>query len=380
MALVQRQLLEALNGVGIAVAQCQMAGGILIKEGVVEQQLSVADGAVVGHESALAEVAAALIHSNELGQQIAVDLRIPFHGLALMEADPELVDELSLIAQRHGGVDDTLSLALLGGDEALLGGDVGVEGDALKALLAGTAEAAALHHAHGEIGARGGGVVELLDAEGVEVIAALVDFAVMLFPCGDGVVRHAGSIENILPQLFHGLRGAQLGEQLLGPSLTGDGGDTPLILILHGITHGLNDGEALLLRLCHLGLIDAAETVGVFGDDIQAAGQHIHIVLPAGQLIVLHLTQGGEAAVTVVELLQGLIVPVHHHFLGLAAVALLHHHGDELRLVKVSHNEHFLTRLDIDTHLRQQLGVLTQNGFFHGDSPYSQNDIANSIP
>ena len=48
VALVQRQLLEALNGVGIAVAQCEVAGGIFIKEGVIEQQLCVTDGAVVG--------------------------------------------------------------------------------------------------------------------------------------------------------------------------------------------------------------------------------------------------------------------------------------------------------------------------------------------
>ena len=365
VALIQRQLLEALNGIGITVAQCQMAGGVLVKEGVVEQQLCVADGAVVGYQRALAQIGAALIHGDELGQQLTVHLGVPLHGLTLVEADPELVDELALIAQRHGGVDDTLSIALLGGDEALLRGDVGVEGIALQALLAGTAETAALHETHGKVGAVGRSVVQLPDAEGVEVVALFVDFPVVLVPCGNGVIGDAGSVEDILPQLLHRLRGAEVGEELLGPRLAGDGGDTPLVFVLHGLTEGLGDGIAVLLCLGHLGLVDAPEAVGILGDEIDAAGQLVHIVLPAGDLVILHLAEGLEAAVAVVELLQGLIVPLQHHLLGLAAVTLLHHHGHELRLVQIGGDEHFLSGLNVDAHLCDELGILAQNGLFH---------------
>ena len=130
-ALGQGLVLKVVNGVGKAHAQGQMAGGVFVEQRVVEQQSGLADGTVVGHQGALAQIGAALVHSDKLGQQVVVLLGVPLHSLARVEANPELVDELPLIAQWLGGVDDTLGLAPLGGDEALLGGDIGVEDNAL---------------------------------------------------------------------------------------------------------------------------------------------------------------------------------------------------------------------------------------------------------
>ena len=59
--------------------------------------------------------AAALVHGDELGQQVVVYLRVPLDGLALVEADPEAVDQLALIAQGLGGVDDALGHAASSG-------------------------------------------------------------------------------------------------------------------------------------------------------------------------------------------------------------------------------------------------------------------------
>ena len=92
-----------------------------------------------------------------------------------MEANPELVDELPLIAQWLGGVDDTLGLAPLGGDEALLGGDIGVEDNALQAALAAAAEMGLGDHTHGEVGTGGAPVAQLADVQAVQVVAAVVD-------------------------------------------------------------------------------------------------------------------------------------------------------------------------------------------------------------
>ena len=117
-----------------------MATGVLVKEGVVEQEARLVDGRVKRHQRAFAKIPAALVHLDELGEQLVVLLRVPFDGLALVEADPESVDQLSLIAQGLGGVNDALGLAPLGGDEALLRGDVGVEHDTLQALFTAAAE------------------------------------------------------------------------------------------------------------------------------------------------------------------------------------------------------------------------------------------------
>ena len=170
----------------------------------------------------------------------------------------------------------------------------------------------------------------------------------------------------MLPQLFHGGGASQLRKQLLGPRLAGHGGDAPLILVLHGVAVGLGDGIALLLSLGHLHLIDPLEAVGILADKVDTAGNGVHIVLPAGFLIVLHLTQGGQGTVAVVKLLQGLVVPVHHHLFGFALIALLHQHFHEFRLIQLGFDKNLLARLDVDAGAGNQAGIAAQYGFLHG--------------
>ena len=365
-ALLQRFVLEILNGVGIAHAQRQMAGGILVEQRVIEQDAGLADGRIVRHQSALAQIGAALVHGDQLGQQFVIDIGVPLHRLALVEPDPEAVDQLALIAEGLGGIDDALGLAPFGRDEALLTGDVGVKDDALQAGLAAAAEPALRDHAHREVGAGGAGIVQLFNMQAVEIGAAVVEILVMRLPRRNGVVVHPGGGQNVLPQLFHGGGAPQLRKQLLGPRLAGHGGDAPLILVLHGVTVGLGDGIALLLGLGHLHLIDPLEAVGVLADKVDAAGNGVHIVLPAGFLIVLHLTQGGQGTVAVVKLLQGLVVPVHHHFFGFALIALLHQHFHEFRLIQLGFDKNLLARLDVDAGAGNQAGIAAQYGFLHG--------------
>ena len=52
----KRLVLKVVDGVGKAHAQRQMAGGVLVEQRVVEQQAGLADGAVVGHQGALAQI------------------------------------------------------------------------------------------------------------------------------------------------------------------------------------------------------------------------------------------------------------------------------------------------------------------------------------
>ena len=366
-ALLQRLVLEVPDGIGKAHAQRQMAAGVFIKEGVIKQQARPVDGGVKGDQSALAQIAAALVHGDELGQQVVVDLGVPLHRLTLVEADPETVDELPLIAQGLGGVDDPLGHALHGGDEALLRGDVGIEKDALQAGLAAAAELRLRDHAHGEVRAVGALVAQLPDAQTAEVPAPVMEVLVVGLPCRHGVLVHPAGGENGLPQLLDGLTGPQLREQLFSPCGAGDGGDAPLVLILDLIPVFLDDGVQPLLALGHLLLIDALQTVGVLAEQVDAAGYGIHIVLPAGFLVVIKLGEGGQGPIAVVELLQGLIAPVHHHLLGLALIALLHQQLHKLRLIQIGGDEYLLTRLHIDAGGGDQLGIFPQNGLFHGN-------------
>ena len=214
---------------------------------------------------------------------------VPFHGLARLKADPKTVDQLSLIAQRLGSIYDALRLAAFGRDETLLCGNVGVEADALQTGLSAAAELRLVNHAYRKVCAVAGGIVQLFNAQAVQIVAALVQAAVVVFPRRDGVVPHAAAIQNGLPQLFHRLIGTQAGKQFLCPGHTGHGGNAPLILVLDLIPVFLDDRVFFLLCLGHLLLIDAVESVRVLRQQVYAAGDRVHIVLPARFLIVGHL-------------------------------------------------------------------------------------------
>ena len=364
-AVLQRLVLEVADRVGKAHAEREMAAGVLVKEGVVEQEARLVDGRVKRHQRAFAKIPAALVHLDELGEQLVVLLRVPFDGLALVEADPEAVDQLTLVGKRLRRIDDALGHTAHRGDEAFLGRDVGVEEDALQARLAAAAELRLGDHADGKIGAVGRFVAQLADVQAVEIFAAVMQVLVVLFPCLDGVVGHAGGLENGFPQLFHGLRRAQLREELLGPLFARHGRDAPLVFVFDLVAVALDDGVLGLLGLGHLLLVDAAQTVGILTDEVDAAGDGVDIVLPAGFLVVIEGGQRLQTAVAHVQLRERLIAPVDDDLLRLQLVALVDHHRNELRLVELRLDKDLLSLLDVHAGLGDELRIFAQDCFFH---------------
>ncbi len=119
---------------------------------------------------------------------------------------------------------------LVGGGEALFGGDVGVAVEA----VAGGGSAAGPEVLVGETDGEVGGVVGGEEAEGVvslvvEEVDALGEVSVVLLPVGDGVFAgDAGSEEDGLPEVGEGeLRGI-VGEDEGGPGGGGSGDDGPV--------------------------------------------------------------------------------------------------------------------------------------------------------
>ena len=189
---------------------------------------------------------------------------------------------------------------------------------------------------------------------------------VVRLPGGHGVLRHAGGKENGLPELFDGAALGQLGEELFGPGCAGDRRDAPLILVVHGVAIGLDDGEALAAGLHHLLLIDALEAVGVLGGQVDPAGQNIHVVLEPCLFPFLHPGHDGHAAVPHVELLQGLVAELHGDLPGAGLVALVHQQLHEFGLIQAAVDQDLLALLDVDADAGNKAGILAQNGLLHG--------------
>ena len=187
-------------------------------------------------------------------------------------------------------------------------------------------------------------------------------------PRGNGVFCDAGGRENRLPELFDCLAGAQVREELLCPLFAGHCRDAPLVFVFDLVAVALDDGVLGLLGLGHLLLIDAAQAVGILTDEVDAAGDGVDIVLPAGFLVVIEGGQRLQTAVAHVQLRERLIAPVDDDLLRLQLIALVDHHRDEFRLVKLGRDKDLLSLLDIRSGLGDQLCVFPQDCFFHKKS------------
>ena len=210
------------------------------------------------------------------------------------------------------------------------------------------------------------------DAQGIEVVAAIPQKGVVLPPCRGGIgAVGPGGHQDRLPQGLLGLTGALFREQLFRPGPAGDGGDAPLVAVLHGVAVGLDDGDALHLGLGELAMVDAPQAVGVLGEQVDAAGQLVHVVLEPCQLPVRQGAQGGELLVPHMELAQGLVGPVHHDPGGPGPVGLLHHQLHKLRLIQLGVDEDLLALLDVHAHVDDQCGVISENRLFHSGSSQS---------
>ena len=368
-ALVERFVLEVIDRVGKAHAERQMAAGVLVKKRVVKQNAGLVDGRVERHQRALAEIRTSLVHFNELRQKIVVFLRVPLDGFSLVEANPEAVNELRLVGKGLRGIDDALGFSAHRGDEALLRRNVRVKDNALQALFRAAAEACLRNHADMKIRTVGCLVMKLADVQAVEVRAPVVQILIVRLPRGNGVFRDAGGRENRLPELFDCLAGAQVREELLCPLFAGHCRDAPLVFVFDLVAVALDDRVLLLLRLCHLLLIDALEPVGVFRNQVNPAGNGVDVVLPARLLVVIELRHCGQAAVAHVKLVDRLMAPVDDDLLCLQLIAFLDQHRHELRLVQLCLDEDLLPLLNVDAAGGNELRVGTKNGFFHSISP-----------
>ena len=300
-----------------------MAAGVLVEQRVVEQQAGLVDGRIKRHKRTFAEIAAALVHLNQLRQKFIIFLSVPFDGLALVEADPEAIDQLALITQRLRRVDDSLGHAAHRGDKAFLGRDVGVEENALQARLTAAAELRLGNHADGEVGAVGGLVAQFPDVQIVEIFTAIVQILVVVVPCLDGIARYARGLQNGVPQLFHGLRRTQFREEFLGPLFARHSGDTPLILVLDLVAVALDNGILGLLGLGHFLLVHTAQTVGILADEVDAAGNGVNIVLPAGFFIIIKRRERLERTVAHMQFRKRLITPVNDDLFCFQLIACL---------------------------------------------------------
>ena len=86
--------------VGKASAERKMAGGIFIKECVIEEKSRLSYGRGVGNERALAKVCSTLVHSDKLAKERLILFSSHFNGLTALKFNPEVINKLTAVGER----------------------------------------------------------------------------------------------------------------------------------------------------------------------------------------------------------------------------------------------------------------------------------------
>jgi len=108
-----------------------VAGGVLVEEGVPEEDAGLRDGRVVGDESNFAELACTFVSGDELVDGGFACGGGGFDDAAILEGTADVFDQRALVRERLRGRNVTVDAGFVGRGEALFGGDVGIAVEAV---------------------------------------------------------------------------------------------------------------------------------------------------------------------------------------------------------------------------------------------------------
>ena len=366
LQLVLCHLLAALQA-GIRLAEGDVAGGVLVEQGVVIEDPLVGDGAVIGHQGHLAEVAGPLVHGDGGLQGLLPLLRADLHDLPVLHGEAELVDNGAVVAQRQGGAHHAVDAGLQGGGEHLLRGDVGDIGPAGEGHVVAGLPDVALRQLHRQVRAQGIGVVQGLEVQLVELFHPALQRGDVRLPLLHTVPRpgDADRGEDGVPQPLLRLVRRQVREHLLRPAGDGDGGDAPGEAAAHlQPVKVLQRRAAGLLGPDDAAVVHAPEVLRVAGGDGQIRrplqGVVVVEVAPPQRHGVEHIVGGVE----VLHPSQFIVAPVHHHLPAAGVVGLRRTESGEEGALHRRGDHQGLALFHVEAHPHQQPGVFLQF-FFH---------------
>ena len=295
-----RQRRAALRGAGVAGTEGDVAGGILVKQGAVEQLAAAVDGAAGRHQRHLTDAAGTLVAIQQTAQQHLSLLGMVVHHTAFFKGDAEVFDKLAIEHIGLRAVDDALYPVFVRCSEHFFGRDVGQEHHAFFALAGGTLPHGPVGQTHGQVSAVAALEMHAFQIEGVHFVPQGRKTLHVGLPLVYRVAAgHAADIENELPQRLHGGVCIQLRENFLRPWYTRQGRNGPLHTVIHGVLlPGLHKGAAGRVHPADLIAVKARVQFRVVRDEVQHADAALAlgIVQIAAQLPRPQVGQGFLAA------------------------------------------------------------------------------------
>ena len=178
---------------------------------------------------------------------------------ALLKTEPEVFDDLAVIAERLGGIDNTLHAFPFRHAEDFLRGHIGIKIDPLRCLAATACPDVILHQVYGQICAQTAGKMQRLKLIVVKLSAVADENLVMLLPLCYRIVVLSDMAYGI-DLLFQGSIGCLLihiREDDFRPAPCWHADHAPLAFIVHQVAvQGMHLGHKCALPGLDLLLVD----------------------------------------------------------------------------------------------------------------------------
>ena len=365
-----RQRSAALDVGGVARAERNVAGGVFVKQRVIEQHAAAVDGAGRRDERDLADAVGVLVGGQQFGQQGGVFLGPVLDDFAVLKGDVPALDELPVVGVGFGAVDDAVDAGTVRRAKYFLGRDVGDELDATLRLAGRALPGGVLRQADGQVGAVAAGDVHAVEVPGVELVAAGRRFGDMFTPGGDGVAGgDAADVKNHFPQFFHRFLDGQVGEHLGRPAGGRHRDDAPLHAVVHRVLlPGFHGGAARQVDAVDLAGVQPRQSLGVRRMDGQraAAVGVLGIVEIAAQLIGFELAEVAFLRKFHVQAGELVVLPPDDDVLGAGFIPGAHAGVGKRRHSDRAAHDKVLARAHVDAHLDDKIGIQLQILLVHG--------------
>ncbi len=212
----------------VGLTDCDVAGGILVEERVVEKHATLGNARRMRHQSHFAQTPRAFVGIEQVLEGVVALVGLGVDDEAVLELGVDVLHHLTLQRQRTRAEHVAIHSQVVRGTEHFFSRDIGVVGDAVLPDSLAACPGMSFSQTHSEVGA-GAKEADRLVVARIELRLATSKLGVVGIPGRNGVVFvGASGLEDFVPERSQSLLGRKVGEDLLGPGRIGSRRDVPV--------------------------------------------------------------------------------------------------------------------------------------------------------
>ena len=185
--LVGSELVAVDEALGVALSERDVAGGVLVEQGIEEQEAAFRDRRGMRHQGDLAKSAGAVVAVEHFLEHVLAARGLRLNDPSRLEPDRNAVDQRALIGEGLGADDMAIDPARMGGREHLFRRDVRIAGDPVLRRRRAALPRMAVGESDRQIRARPG-IMQGVKFPRIQPFGPAAERRVMRSPGGDRIV------------------------------------------------------------------------------------------------------------------------------------------------------------------------------------------------